>query len=225
MKPVLSFSVVFPSVSAETAESCLERRFNLLKIDLKPLDEVGEVGDVGSVEEGAVTVEPCVCSVVLETRTAAVGSSYRSSFPSVAVAVAVARAAGAGVVTTVVPRAGPVAGVAREASLDFRCSSLAIRSSSAFLDFSASFACLAAAFSSALRVLAALFSSSKNRQYSSRGKNRVILPLPFFSSALISARRAFSSCSLRCFFSSSNCLSASSALRLSAFAVISSSVG
>lgn len=153
MKPV-SFSMFLPSASVVTAESCLERRFSLFKIDLKPLDEVGEVGDVGSVEEGAVTVESCVGAVTSEALTGAVGSSYRSSFASTVVAVA--RVGATGVATTAVPRAG----AAREASLDLRRSSLAKRSSSALLVFSASFACFAAAFSSALRALAALFSSS-----------------------------------------------------------------
>lgn len=164
MKPV-SFSVVLPSVS-ETAESCLERRFSLLKIDLKPLDELGEVGEVGSADDGAVAVESRVGAVAVESLAAAVvsveipvgavGSSYKSSFPSVAVAAVGA----AGVATTAVPSAGPAVGAARSASFDFRCSSFARRCSSAFFVFSASLACFAAAFSSALRAFAALFSSS-----------------------------------------------------------------
>jgi hypothetical protein len=167
MKPV-SFSVALPSVSV-IAESCLERRFSLLKIDLNPLDElgeVGEVGEVGSAEDGPVPVDSRVGAVAGGSLMAAVvlvvvsvggtGSSYRSAFSWEAAA-----AAGAvGVATTAVPSAGPTVGVARSASFDFRCSSLARRCSSAFLVFSASLACFAAAFSSALRAFAALFSSS-----------------------------------------------------------------
>lgn len=161
MKPVLSFSVDLPSASVATVESCLERRFSLFKMDFKPFDEVGDVGEVGSFEEGAVAVESLVASMTVETPVGAVDSSYRSSFPSVA-----APAAGVavvGVATTPVPKAGPVVGVARAASFDFRCSSFARRASSAFLVFSASFACFAAAFSSALRAFVALFSSSVYR--------------------------------------------------------------
>lgn len=65
IKPV-SFSATLPSASGPTAESCLERRFSLLKIDLKPLDEVGDVGDVGSADEGAVTVESRTGAVTSE---------------------------------------------------------------------------------------------------------------------------------------------------------------
>ena len=164
MKPV-SFSVVFPSVS-ETAESCLERRFSLLKIDLKPFDELGEVGELGSVEDGAVAVESRVGAVVVKSLAVAVasvvipvgavGSSYRSAFTSVEAAAVGA----AGVATTAVPSAGPVAGAARSASFDLRCSSFIKRCSSLFLVFSASLTCFAAVFSSALRAFAAFFSSS-----------------------------------------------------------------
>jgi hypothetical protein len=164
MKPV-SFSVVLPSVS-ETAESCLERRFSLLRIDLKPFDELGDVGEVGSAEDGAVAVEPRVGAVVVESLATAVvsvvipvgavGSSYKSALPSVAVAAVGA----AGVATTAVPNAGPVPGAARSASFDFRCSSFARRCSSVFLVFSASLACFAATLSSAIRAFAALFPSS-----------------------------------------------------------------
>jgi hypothetical protein len=135
----------------------LERRFNLLKMDLKPLADDGEVGDVGSVDEGAVAVEFRVGAVAsLETRAGAVGSSYKS----MSVAVAVVGTVAAGVATTAVPSAGPPVGAAREASFDLRCSSFAKRSSSAFLVFSASFACFADAFSSAFLAFAARFSSS-----------------------------------------------------------------
>ena len=173
MNPALSFSVDLPATSVAAAESCLERRFSLLMMDLKPpFDEVGEVGEVGSVEEGAVAVESRVGAVVVESLlgavvvvipVGAVGSSYRSSFPSVAAPVA--RVVVAGVATTAVPKAGPVAGAARATSLDFRCPSFARRDSSTFFVFSASLACFAAAFSSALRAFAALFSSSVDSQY------------------------------------------------------------
>ena len=155
MKPVLSLSLA----SVLDVDSCLERRFSLLNIDLKPLDDDGDVGDVGSFEDGTVAVESradadAVVSfagtVASDTPVGTVVSSYRSALPSTA-----PDAAGLSVVdeaTTAVPKAGPV--------LDFRCSALARRSSSALLAFSASLACFAAAFSSALRAFAALLSSS-----------------------------------------------------------------
>lgn len=162
MKPVLSFSEVLTSTSDVVAESCLERRFSLLRIDLKPLDDDAEVGDVGSVvadfSVGAEADVSFATAGVSETPVGAVPSSYKSLFPSIAVAVVGLSVED--VATTEVPRAGPVEVAARAASLDFRCSSLARRSSSALLAFSASLACLAAAFSSALRAFAARFSSS-----------------------------------------------------------------
>lgn len=156
MKPVLSLS----SASVLAVDSCLERRFNLLNIDLKPLDDDGDVGDVGSFEDGTVAVESRADAdaavsfagpVASDTPVGTVGSSYRSALPSTApdtVGLSVVDVA-----TTVVPKAGPV--------LDFRCSPFARRSSSALLAFSACLACFAAAFSSALRAFAALLSSSE----------------------------------------------------------------
>ena len=155
MKPVLSLS----SASVLAVDSCLERRFNLLNIDLKPLDDDGDVGDVGSFEDGTVAVESraeedaavsFAGTVASDTPVGTVGSLYRSALPSTPDAVGLSVV---DVATTAVPKAGPV--------LDFRFSPFARRSSSALLAFSASLACFAAAFSSALRAFAALLSSSE----------------------------------------------------------------
>lgn len=74
MNPALSLSVLLPSISLVLVDSCLERRFSLLKIDLMPLDEVGEVGEVGSDEEGSVVMESRVGAVLVECVAAVVPS-------------------------------------------------------------------------------------------------------------------------------------------------------
>jgi hypothetical protein len=146
-KPV-SFSLPTSPELNVPAEVCLERRLSLLKIDLRPFDELGEVGEVGEV--GSASRAWLVVVVVT-----GVGSRYKSSWS-------------VDDVVTATTATGTATGTGVVACVDFRFSSLIARSSSAFFAFSASFSCFcasfscfAAVFSSALRSFAARFSSSE----------------------------------------------------------------
>jgi hypothetical protein len=140
MKAPASFSPPLFPASAVPAESCLERRLSLLKMDLNPFEEDGEVGEVGEVGEAGEVRSAEVRSRSFDTCPAGVGSSYRSSFSSAIALSAVRGSLGR--------------------SLDLRFSSFASRCSSAFFVLSASFSCFAAAFSSAIRAFEIRFSSS-----------------------------------------------------------------
>ena len=159
-----------PGFSASAlAEECLERRLNLLRKDLMPLESVfvgvvGEVGDVGDVNSA---------STVCGSGATCVSSSGSSEWREVGLTAVVVGAVvvGAVVVGAVgvmgagaeAPTAAPAptAGTRAPPSRDLRFSPLVKRFSSAFFSFSASFFCAAATFSSFERALTALFSSSE----------------------------------------------------------------